>query len=552
MTANPAATGRAYRRKALTLVAVGVLGLAGCQGSGATGATGSRVGGAASADDGITDVVATTPIAADLARMVAGQRARVTGLIPPMGDPHTYEPTLRDLRAVAYADVAFTNNLLLEQQNLIRVVEQGVRPGVPVVPLAEKSSRYGGQLIPLVEDIALDTVWLGMRISGTGERLGASRTSEVELQATDVRGPGDAAAFLTTAFGEAEIYMNSADGFSPESNFKGDTATLPVDAHTHMSWAFSKPGIYEVDFRAQLIAEKGARPKQVGTATVTFAVGVSPDQSGADRGSTDKKYVLNEGHQDITVDLDATGAGESGEIVIRGDAPAKGDTRTNFAYPTDQAVIEVPNAALKEIPASADYRFLGRPGSETYMLPQAVLGKHVHGELDPHAWQDVSNAIAYVQLIRDQLIAVDPKGSAEYTANADRAVAELTDLDAYVRDAIASIPKARRHLVTTHDGYGYLGKAYDLDIAGFITPNPSVEPSSRDLVALTRTLENLKVPAVFLEPSLEGRAGALTETASRLGVRVCRIYGDSFSEEVTGYVQMMRYNADSLARCLAP
>lgn len=499
--------------------------------------------GVASADDGITDVVATTPIATDLARMVAGDRARVTGLIPPMGDPHTYEPSLRDLRAVAYADVAFTNNLLLEQQSLIRVVEQGVRPGTPVVPLAEKSSRYGGTLVPLVEDVSLDTVWLGMRISGVGADRGANRTSEVELQATDVRGPGDAAAFLTTAFGEPEVYMNSADGFAPESNYRGDTATLPVDAHTHMSWAFSKPGIYEVDFRAQLITHKGARPKPAGNTTVTFAVGVNPEQ--ANNPGEVKKAVIDEGHQDIAVDLDA------GQIVIRGDAPAKGDTRTNFSYPPESTVIEVPNAAIKEIPASAAFRFLGRPGTDTYMLPQAVLGKHIHGELDPHAWQDVANAIAYVQLIRDQLIGVDPQGSAEYTANADRAVAQLSELDAYVRDTIASIPRKRRHLVTTHDGYAYLGKAYDLDIAGFITPNPSIEPSTRDLVTLTRTLENLDVPAVFLEPSLEGRAGALTETANRLGVRVCRIYGDSFSEEVTSYVEMMRYNADSLARCLA-
>lgn len=516
------------------VAAVSVVSLGGCATASPNG-----VAGVASASDNVVDVVATTPIVADLARMVTGQRARVSGLIPPMGDPHTYEPTLRDLRSIAYADIAFTNNLLLEQASLIRVVEQGIRPGTPVVALAENSSRYGGELIQLVEDVALDTVWLGMRIAGSGESFGASRTSEVELQATGVRGPGDVAAFLTTAFGEPEVYLKSADGFDRESNYKGDTATLPVDAHTHMSWAFSQPGIYEVDFRAQVIAEKGARPQPVGDTTVTFAVGVSPTEAGKD-----KEYVLNEGHQDISVDLD------EGKILIRGDAPAKGDTRINYSYPPEQAVVEVPNSAIKEIPASAAFRFLGRPGTDTYMLPQAVLGKHVHGELDPHAWQNVSNAIAYLQLIRDKMIAVDPKGASEYTANADRAVNQLLDLDSYVRNRIASIPRERRHLVTTHDGYAYLGKAYDLDIAGFVTPNPSIEPSTRDMVTLTRTLENLQVPAVFLEPSLEGRAGVLTETAERLGVQVCRIYGDSFSEEVTGYIEMMRYNADSLARCL--
>lgn len=523
------------------------LALAGCssadaagtaKAAGAAGVAGA-VQGAASDADGITDVVATTPITTDLAKMVAGSRARVTGLIPPMGDPHTYEPTLRDLRSLAYADIAFTNNLLLEQQNLTRTVNSGVRPGTPVVALAENSAKYGGNVIPLVEDVSLDTVWLGMRVVGNGEGRGATATSQVELQATAVRGPGDAAAFLTGAFGTPEVYLNSADGFTPENGYQGDTATLPVDAHTHMSWAFSKPGIYEIDFRAQLITARGDRPQPLGSTTVTFAVGVHPSKV---PGGT--RSVLNEGHQDIAVDV------QRGEITIQGDAPAKGDKRTNFAYDPKQSVIEVPNSALKEIPADASFRFLGRPGTETYMLPQAVLGKHVHGELDPHAWHDVKNAIAYIQLIRDELIAVDPEGARDYQSNADRAVEKLKELDGYVRETVAKIPEQRRHLVTTHDGYAYLGEAYGLDIAGFITPNPSIEPSARDLKTLTRTLENLHVPAVFLEPSLAGRATALTETAHRLGIEVCKIYGDSFDTEVTNYVDLMRFNADSLAKCL--
>ena len=42
-------------------------------------------------------------------------------------------------------------------------------------------------------------------------------------------------------------------------------------------------------------------------------------------------------------------------------------------------------------------------------------------------------------------------------------------------------------------------------------------------MALTRTLENLDVPAVFLEPELAGKSNELTETAKTLGVRVCPI-----------------------------
>lgn len=467
-------------------------------------------------DDGVTDVVVTTPILYDLAKNVAGDRARVTSLMPPGADPHTHEPTLRDVRNVANADLAFTNYMLLEPQSMIRTVDSSVRPGVPVVALAEEASRYGGKVIALVEDVTLDTIWLGLRVNGTGESRGATRASEVKLSALAVRGPGTMTGFVTSTFGTPEIFFNSADGFGD------DSTTLPVDAHTHMSWSFSKPGIYELDVQATLDGKEN-----LGDATITFAVGVNPQLEG--------KTVLSRGHEDVAVDVDAGG------IRLVGDA---GTT------PADKAVIAVPNTALQQIPGTPEFRFMGRPGTETFLLPQAVLGKHVHGELDPHLWHNAANAIAYVKLIRDHLIAVDPAGAADYQRNADQYLAQLADVDSYMRASISAIPEPRRQLVTTHDGYHYLGDAYGMSIAGFVTPNPSVEASTRDLVALTHTLENLQVPAVFVEPNLARRANTLTETANRLGIQVCRIYGDSFDQEVSTYTELMRYNADSLRRCL--
>lgn len=494
-------------------------------------------------DDGITDVVATTPIIADLARHVAGQRARVTSLMPSSADPHTYEPTLRDVRNIANADLALTNYMLLEEHALIRAVDANVRPGVKVVTLAEDATRYGAHVIPLVEDVSLDTIWLGMRVHGKGEQYGANRASEVHLSATSVEGPGDVAAYLTTTFGGAQIYLNSADGFNPGDGYHDDTATLPVDAHTHLSWSFSKPGIYQIHFLGSLVIARGEKPIPIGENTIKFAVGVDPSTAGS--GLT----VLDQGHEDITVDLD------SRKIQIEGDSmgrKAGGPKSIAQKYDPSKTIVAVPNKALQEIPAGAQFRFLGRPGQETYLLPQAVLGKHVHGEIDPHLWHDVANAIAYVKLIRDCLIEVDPAGAAEYSANADRYLGELAKLNEEVAATISSIPKARRQLVTTHDGYAYLGDAYGINIAGFVTPNPAVEPSARDLIALTRTLQNLQVPAVFLEPNLSSRANDLKELAKRLDIKICRIYGDSFDSQVTSYAEMMRANAKSLKTCLDP
>ena len=72
-----------------------------------------------------------------------------------------------------------------------------------------------------------------------------------------------------------------------------------------------------------------------------------------------------------------------------------------------------------------------------------------------------------------------------------------------------------------------------LEIAGFVTPNPAVEPSLADRRKLTETIRNLQVPAVFLEPNLAARSSTLTEVGEEQGVRVCPIYGDTFDGNVT-------------------
>ena len=59
-------------------------------------------------------VVATTPIVADLARNVAGDRASVEQLLQPNTDPHDYEPRPGDVKAVADARVVFANGLELD------------------------------------------------------------------------------------------------------------------------------------------------------------------------------------------------------------------------------------------------------------------------------------------------------------------------------------------------------------------------------------------------------------------------------------------------------
>jgi anchored repeat ABC transporter substrate-binding protein len=174
--------------------------------------------------------------------------------------------------------------------------------------------------------------------------------------------------------------------------------------------------------------------------------------------------------------------------------------------------------------------------------------EHVHGEIDPHLWEDVRNAQAYVKLMADTLIDADPAGRATYERNRDAYLAELSTLHEYVAEQIARIPPERRLLVTTHDAFQYLANAHGLEVVGFVVPNPAQEPSAAQVNQLTEAVRG--VPAVFLEPNLHARASVLRRVAEDHGIPTCVIYGDAFDEHTTTYVDMMRHNADELLRCL--
>lgn len=476
-------------------------------------------------------VVTTTEILADLVRNVGGDRVAVDTIVPPGGDPHSYEPTPADATRVSEADVTFTNHLLLEEHALIQTIDANAPEGAPNVSLAEAAEAYGANVIPLVEDVGLDVIWLGLRVRGDGEALGATRSSEVRLAMTGLEGPGDLAVYLTEALGRPDVYFDSGDGVDA-----GDATTLPPAAHTHLNWAFTEPGVYELTLAGALDTGDG-EPRPVGEATFRFAVGIDPHTVEVGPG----RRILDAGHTDLTVDLDR------GELYAYADPEVGTDQE---AVPADQVVIDVPNRAVETVPDDPAFAFLGRPGARVHQLPQAVLGRHVHGEIDPHLWQDVANARAYVQLIRDTLVEADPDAAATYEDGAAAYLDELDELDRYVAGTLARIPEHRRQLVTTHDAFGYLAEAYDMTVAGFVVPNPAQEPSAQQVARLTETIRNLQVPAVFIEPNLAERASVLRQVADDQDVDVCTIYGDAFDEHVTGYVGMMRHNADELLRCL--
>ncbi|MGW8765093.1 anchored repeat ABC transporter, substrate-binding protein [Streptomyces sp. NPDC055815] len=474
-------------------------------------------------EDAELTVSTTTAIIADLVRNVGGERVDVTSIVPHHGDPHSYEPSPGDAARIAKSDLIFSNGLLLEEPGIMKMIHTNAPEKTPKVPISEKLEQYGGSVIKLKEDLGLDVLWLGWAVEGEV----AGDGSQVRTTATRLEGPGDLHVYLTDTLGTPQISIDSTDGFDAKDSF-----ALPPEAHTHVNWAFSKPGTYRLTVEGRTETLDG-RTAPLASGTLTFVVGGTHGPPG--------RTVLDGGHADIAVNA------QTRTVQVRSDDPRTGRRTRHRA---DAVVLSVPDRAKAAVPKEETYRFLGRPGADIWVLPQAVIGKHVHGEMDPHAWEDVANAEAYVRRIEAELITADPEGKAAYERNAARYLKQLGALDDEVAGKLAAVPAENRKLITTHDAFGYLAHAYGMEVAGFVVPVPSREPSAAEIAALRATIREKKVPAVFLEPNLAARADVLRRVAEDEGVGICTVYGDSFDDKIHDYVAMMRHNANELARCL--
>lgn len=186
-------------------------------------------------------------------------------------------------------------------------------------------------------------------------------------------------------------------------------------------------------------------------------------------------------------------------------------------------------------------------------------GEEQHGEegsaegagLDPHWWQDPTNAMAAVMEIRDALVAADPEGRETYAANADAHVAELRALDEAIAACMGSIPAEDRKLVTTHDALGYFAQRYDIDVVGLVVPalTTRAQPSAGAVAELTDAIDDEGVETIFPESQLP--AGLEQAIADEAGAQVGPgLWTDSLGPQDSGaatYLEAMRFNAQAMA-----
>jgi len=169
-------------------------------------------------------------------------------------------------------------------------------------------------------------------------------------------------------------------------------------------------------------------------------------------------------------------------------------------------------------------------------------------QVDQHAWHDPANALVYVANIAEELARLDPANAGFYRAQADGYASEIRALDAWAKSELAAVPSAKRRVITSHDGFEYLARAYDIEMTPARGTVNDTDPSADDIARLIQQIRTTKVKAIFIENMNDPRL--IERVAREAGATIGgTLYSDALSKpggEADTYLKMVRHNVSAL------
>ncbi len=176
---------------------------------------------------------------------------------------------------------------------------------------------------------------------------------------------------------------------------------------------------------------------------------------------------------------------------------------------------------------------------------------------DPHVWNDLQLWQQVVINIGTTLGEVDRANAPQYAEQATTYAAQLAQLDADFRAAIETIPADNRTLVTAHDAFNYLGRAYGLDVHAIQGISTAAEAGASDITDLVDLVVAQQVPAIFVESTISPRTIEAVQTAAADRGQDVRIGGELYSDApgapgsgAETYIGMMEHNINTIVAAL--
>lgn len=169
---------------------------------------------------------------------------------------------------------------------------------------------------------------------------------------------------------------------------------------------------------------------------------------------------------------------------------------------------------------------------------------------NPHAWMSPSNALIYVENIKNALVKYDPQNADTYQKNAAVYAEKIKQLDKPLREKLAQIPADQRWLVTSEGAFSYLAKDYDLK-EGYLWPiNAEQQGTPQQVRKLIDLVKKNQIPVVFSESTVSAKPAQ--QVAKESGAKYGGVlYVDSLSATdgpVPTYIDLLNVTVSTIVK----
>ena len=172
------------------------------------------------------------------------------------------------------------------------------------------------------------------------------------------------------------------------------------------------------------------------------------------------------------------------------------------------------------------------------------------GNPNPHAWMSPSNALIYIENIKNALVKYDPQNTETYEKNAALYAQKIKALDKPLREKLAQVPEAQRWLVTSEGAFSYLTRDYGFKEAYLWPINAEQQGTPQQVRKVIETVKANNIPVVFSESTISPKPAkqVAKETGAKYGGV---LYVDSLSNKkgpVPTYIDLLNTTVSTIAK----
>lgn len=182
--------------------------------------------------------------------------------------------------------------------------------------------------------------------------------------------------------------------------------------------------------------------------------------------------------------------------------------------------------------------------------PMSIYEGPYTGSPNPHAWMSPSNALVYIENIKNALVKYDPQNKETYEKNTALYIQKIKELDQPLREKLAQVPEAQRWLVTSEGAFSYLARDYGFKEAYLWPINAEQQGTPQQVRKVIETVRANNIPVVFSESTISPKPAkqVAKETGAKYGGV---LYVDSLSNAngpVPTYIDLLKTTVTTIAK----